>query len=109
MKTIAVYGSLKKGKHNHHLIEGSKKIDDIFIKGTMYSLGSYPAMVLEGDNWYEAEVYEVNDHAYSLVKNMELGAGYQEVMIGGYIVYYADESLAEYCVKNAQVVERNSW
>jgi len=109
MHTIAVYGSLKKGKHNHHLIEGSKKIDDIFIKGTMYSLGSYPAMVVRGTNWYEAEVYEVSDEAYRSVKRMELGAGYKEVVVNGRIIYYADESLAEYCVNNAQLVEKNSW
>jgi gamma-glutamylcyclotransferase (GGCT)/AIG2-like uncharacterized protein YtfP len=104
-KKVAVYGSLKKGKYNHPLIEGCKKIDDIFIKGTLYSLGSYPAITLEGDNYFEAEVYELPDENYQRVKRMELGAGYQEVMIGEYIVYYADESLAEYCAKNAQVIE----
>jgi len=106
MYKLAVYGSLKAGKYNHDIIEDCDKIDDIFIKGTLYSLGSYPVLVNEGENYFEAEVYNVPEEQYQLIKNMEFGAGYKEVMVEDYIVYYADERLKEYCVNNAQVIKK---
>lgn len=102
---VAVYGSLKKGKYNHPMIEGCEKVGDITIKGTLYRVSSYPAIVEEGDNEYPAEVYELPPDIYSRIKRMELGAGYKEVMVGDSIVYYADESLKEYCKKNLQVID----
>jgi gamma-glutamylcyclotransferase (GGCT)/AIG2-like uncharacterized protein YtfP len=124
MKTIAVYGSLKKGKHNHSLLETAKFIGDTTVRGTLYSMGSYPALIAEGDNEYPAEVYEVDDEFYNSIKRMELGAGYREeerlwnveipFEVGGKrvqvdvdcIVYYADTELAEYCKKNREVISK---
>lgn len=105
MKTIAVYGSLKKGKYNHPLIEGCEHVDNIRVKGTMYRVSSYPALVDEGENYYDAEVYEIPDSIYQQVRGMELGAGYKEDAREGAIVYYADERLAEYCKENLEVIE----
>lgn len=105
MKTIAVYGSLKRGKYNHTLIENCTFLGDTTIKGTLYSLGSYPAIIEDGDNEYPAEVYEVPDEIYERVRRMELGAGYKEVIVDGNIVYYADEKLREYCLNSNRIIE----
>lgn len=97
MKKIAVYGSLKKGRYNHYMLSDSEHIDNIKIKGTLYSCGSYPAIIEDGDNYYDAEVYRVSEDVYENVKGMELGAGYKEVKIDGSIVYYADQWLTSHC------------
>lgn len=105
MKTIAVYGSLKKGRYNHPILQDSEHVKDIKITGTLYSLGSYPAIVEDGDNEYDAEVYEVSEDVYRRVRDMEIGAGYKEVDIDGAIVYYADDWLAEQCKQSLKVIE----
>lgn len=104
MKKIAVYGSLKKGKYNHSLLNGSIFIGDTTIKGTLYRVSSYPAIVDEGGNEYPAEIYEVPDDVFKYVQSMELGAGYKEVEVDGAIVYYAGTRLAEYVKNNCEVI-----
>ena len=105
MKKIAVYGSLKAGKYNHPMISGCNKIADTTVVGTLYKVSSYPALIESGDNHYEAEVYEVPDNVYERVRNMELGAGYKEVVVEGNIVYYADTYLEERCKDRYEVIE----
>lgn len=113
MKYIAVYGSLKKGKYNHSILSDSKFMGDTTVKGTLYRVSSYPALVNEGDTEYDAEVYQVNDDVYNSIRNMELGAGYKEVECLCYIgdvvyveavVYYADTRLAESCKENKEII-----
>lgn len=60
---FAVYGTLKKGFHNHYLLDkanflGSTKTSD---KYTMHSLGGFPAVTTEGHTSIEVEVYETDD------------------------------------------------
>lgn len=115
MKTIAVYGSLKKGRYNHSFLSEMKMIGTTTVKGTLYRVSSYPALVDEGENEYDAEVYEVDDYIYERIKRMEIGAGYKETLVRcnilesldvvDAIVYYADERLAEYCKKNLEIIE----
>lgn len=113
-KLIAVYGSLKKGKYNNPLLEDSEFLGDTKVKGTLYGLGGYPALLEDGDIEYPAEIYRVSDSVYERIRGMELGAGYKEVEVmcpidknTSYdcIVYYADDGLSEYCKKNRQVIE----
>lgn len=114
MKTIAVYGSLKKGRYNHSFLSEMKMIGTTTVKGTLYRVSSYPALVDEGENEYDAEVYEVDEYIYERIKRMEIGAGYKEVEVMCTlnntklavlaIVYYADERLAEYCKQNLEVI-----
>ena len=116
MHTIAVYGSLKKGKYNHSFLSDMKMIGTTTVRGTLYKVSSYPALVDEGENEYEAEVYEVDDYIYYMINRMEIGAGYKEVEINmakeftdgleyPVIVYYADERLAERCKEKYEVIE----
>lgn len=104
MKKVTVYGSLKKGKYNHHLLHGCAFLGNTIVKGTMYSVGMYPALVEEGDNEYEAEVYEVPDSIYDYIYLMELGAGYKAVTVGDSTVFYADTELKQRCVDNYQII-----
>lgn len=111
MHTIAVYGSLKRGHYNHPALEGhSTFLGEDKIKGTLYSLGAYPAITEEGDNLYDVEIYEVDEEAYQSIRGMELGAGYKEVTLelSGHqcIVYYADTRLAEYCKDKARQIDK---
>ena len=58
---IFVYGSLKKGFYNHRLISNFNKIGEGTVKGTMYDLGSFPALCLEPDKYLiKGEIYDVN-------------------------------------------------
>lgn len=58
---VFVYGSLKKGFYNHPLISQFKQIAKGKINGRMYSLGSFPAIVLSDDpsDVVVGEVYDV--------------------------------------------------
>ena len=65
MVKLFVYGTLKKGFHNHSVLERS---NGKFIgKGytlpifTMYNLGHYPAVTLLGNTAIQGEVWEVDD------------------------------------------------
>ena len=58
---VFVYGSLKKGFHNHHILVdgGAKFIAKDSIKGRMHNLGRFPCVV-KGDDVIHGEVYSVN-------------------------------------------------
>lgn len=97
---IGVYGSLKKGKHNHPMLGVATFKGGGKVKGRMFSLGSYPMLVepAEGDESkeYQLEVYDVPTDVFDAVDNMELGAGYKRVQVdtefGSATVYYGDTS-----------------
>lgn len=101
MHQITVYGSLKAGRYNHRIIEDSYYIGKTTVKGTLYAVSSYPALIEEGDNEYEAEIYEVSDDVFNRVNRMELGAGYK--LVDG--VYYADNELSQYCKDNCKQID----
>lgn len=79
MFKIAVYGSLKKGKYNHPMIENAEFVGDDKVKGYMTLVYSYPQIMLteEGDE-HDIEVYLVDEMTYNHCHQMEIGAGYVE-------------------------------
>lgn len=88
MKTIGVYGSLKKGCYNHERfgLDKAKYIGATTIKGAMYLIArSYPALVYGGDPDYDLkhdlEIYEVTDHMFEVLDSMETAAGYKKQLI----------------------------
>lgn len=107
MKTIAVYGSLKEGRHNNPMLGKSELLGKTKLTGDLYSMGTYPALLDEGLDTHDAEVYTVDEEVYLNVMGMELGAGYVEkvvdVEVGGEtvkaIVYFAGNYLKEHCKK----------
>ena len=117
MKTIAVYGSLKRGKYNHDMIAGSKRLGISYMPGTMYLISTYPAFVPEPENsealQHTFELYEVDEKVYERVSSMELGAGYdeetREFNIGNgkvvsAIFYPASKFLQEHCEKSRPII-----
>lgn len=74
---IAVYGSLRKDLHNHRLIDHCEKLGT-FNSSKSYSLfdlGSFPGLKLEGDTSIAMEVYEVDSDTQS---NVDMLEGYSE-------------------------------
>lgn len=57
---VFVYGTLKRGHGNHHLLKGSRFIGIDFIYGTLINLGPFPA-VIEGKRAVEGEIYEIDE------------------------------------------------
>ena len=86
---IFVYGTLKQGEYNHKCLKNSTYIDDAMLKGfTLYDTGyGYPAAVEEEYSCITGEVYEVSEQDYKYIRSMELGAGYDEIDLGEFIIY----------------------
>lgn len=85
-RKIAVYGSLKKGFWNHDRFSLGEPIATSKIRGSMFDCG-YPHLYREGicprrqEREHVVEIYEVDDDKYGVIRSMELGAGYQEVLM----------------------------
>lgn len=71
---IAVYGSLRKGLHNHRVLGTDRElIGEGIVKGFgMYSLGMYPALCREGIHTdVVVELYHISDEDMVNVDNLE--------------------------------------
>ena len=86
MKTF-VYGTLKKGKRLHSIIEDSTFIGTHETKQSFdikdYANGAFPIIFLPKDDGYKikGEVYDLNTETMSYVWSLETGAGYSPVEI----------------------------
>lgn len=108
---VFVYGSLKKGYGNHYLLEGSLAIGPAKLepKYSMYSLGGFPAVGLDGDTAITGEVYEVDDRTMLRLDNLE---GYPdfynrlkvETAHGEAWMYYIED-----CSRFSNIVENGVW
>ncbi len=60
---VAVYGSLKKGRGNHHILHNAEYLGEIKIepKFTLVSLGGFPGLVPNGTQEVKGELYKVDD------------------------------------------------
>ena len=72
-KLVAVYGSLRKGLHNHGVLGNSEllgtfKTEPLF---SLYSLGSYPGLKPNGNTSIAMEVYSVDDNVASYIDRLE--------------------------------------
>lgn len=79
--TFFIYGSIRKGMHNHRFVENQKSIGNAVVNGyTLYSLVSYPAIVKSGDekDVVVGELYQfVDEHEMNQVHSMETCSGYE--------------------------------
>jgi gamma-glutamylcyclotransferase (GGCT)/AIG2-like uncharacterized protein YtfP len=59
---LFLYGSLMRGLHNHHLLDGARFIAEDRTRAafTLCDFGSFPAMVAGGTTSVAGEVWEVN-------------------------------------------------
>jgi gamma-glutamylcyclotransferase (GGCT)/AIG2-like uncharacterized protein YtfP len=70
---VFVYGTLRRGKVNHHLLEGAR-FCGYHTTAPLYkmvSLGSYPGVVKRGRSRIQGEVYEVEAKTMSLLDRLE--------------------------------------
>lgn len=68
---VAVYGSLKRGFYNHHLLERSRFLATGTVHGlVMHSLGSYP-MVVKGRGSIHVELFEVDAATFAALDRLE--------------------------------------
>lgn len=80
MHTVFVYGSLKQGKHNSYLLDGSKYLGaakTLAKTFKMFDLGAYPAIKLDAGNTdIKGELFEVDDRTLASLDWLE---GYPEL------------------------------
>lgn len=69
---VAVYGSLKRGCHNSHLLRNARFIGtDRLSCLTLYDLGPYPGARLRPSRGVEVEIYDVNDKGLAALDELE--------------------------------------
>lgn len=68
---VGVYGTLRKGYGNHRLLVNSKFLSEAKLRGTMYSLGPFPAVSLHGNTDLKLELYEVDEDTLQSLDYLE--------------------------------------
>lgn len=73
---LAVYGTLKQGRGNHHHLKDSELLGEHVTSPdyTMHSMGGFPAVTLEGKTPITTEIYKVTDE--SVIRNINMLEGY---------------------------------
>lgn len=75
MKTLVfVYGTLKNGHHNNHLLSGAFYVGKAHTtqpKYQMYHLGSFPAVTDNGDKVIQGEIFEVDTQTLANLDHLE--------------------------------------
>ncbi|MBR9909640.1 MAG: gamma-glutamylcyclotransferase [Gammaproteobacteria bacterium] len=99
---VFVYGSLKRGGHNHYLLQtsvcmGEWRTRELF---SLYDLGPFPAVCLEGGSRISGEVYQVSPGTMADLDALEGYPGwYQRTQIdtcyGRAWIYYLQSAPAD--------------
>jgi gamma-glutamylcyclotransferase (GGCT)/AIG2-like uncharacterized protein YtfP len=79
-KAIAVYGTLRRGQRNHHLLAGARFIGTGFVTGTLFDMPrtpfreyAYPALVQTSSGRVAVEVYRLaSDEMLAALDALEL-------------------------------------
>ena len=67
---LAVYGTLRKGLHNHVLLGNSRYVGKVLLQGELYDLGGVPAL-RKGRAPVVAECYDIDDTTLRAVDRLE--------------------------------------
>lgn len=73
---IFVYGTLKKGKRLHGLVEDQKFIKKDIIKGELYDTNMAYPILYKGNDDIQGEIYDVDTKTLKYLIGMEKNAGY---------------------------------
>lgn len=107
---VFVYGTLKRGFHNHGLLETSEYIGEDAIKGTLIDFG-LPGLI-PGSGIVKGEVYDVNVETLTLLDRLEGHPNFYErkttVTEGGWGVSYY-EYKPRFHVGRAKIVQSGEW
>lgn len=69
---VAVYGTLKQGQENHHLLAGALFLGkDRLRQIVLYDLGPYPAARLGASSGIEVEIYKVDQSMLEAMDTLE--------------------------------------
>lgn len=69
---IAVYGTLKRGYSNHHLLMRARFLGTDHLNSiVLYDLGPYPGAVEQSSQGVLVEVYEVDERTFARVDALE--------------------------------------
>lgn len=69
---LVVYGTLMKGKSNHHHLKGARFLGHDTLKTiTLYDIGPYPGAKFEASGGIEVEVYRLNESLLKLIDDFE--------------------------------------
>lgn len=73
---VAVYGTLRKGEHNHHIIKHCTLIGEVWTNPsfTLIDLGSYPGLLTKGRTSVKLEIYKI--YNTTTLKNLDNLEGY---------------------------------
>lgn len=117
---LFVYGSLKKGFSNHHLLEKARFVKTCTTKDkfTMINLGEYPALIEKPSCKIEGELYEIDDLDLKTQKDIddleEYPALYDKKIIQLdsdelAFMYYIKDNIINKIVKNFTVMGDGNW
>ena len=70
MKTMFVYGTLKRGYSNHELLRGAMFIGEDEAPGRMYSAG-VPVVAPDAERWVKGEVFMVPEELLPRIDQLE--------------------------------------
>ncbi len=70
---VFVYGTLRKGASNHHVLKGARCVaENAWIKGTLYDTGlGYPALSLSPQGKVYGEIFEVDETGLQSLDRLE--------------------------------------
>ena len=75
---LFVYGTLRRGQRNNHLLGKSLHYGTCYIDGTMYSLGGFPFINTTKPGIVLGEVFEVNDETLARIDYLEGYSGVED-------------------------------
>ena len=110
---VFVYGSLKFGYGNDHILDDSKFVGEFVTDDdyTMYDLGAFPAILKDGDTAIHGELYNVNSDVLNSLDALEgVPTFYHREMVetshGKAIIYVLSDTG---CVENCDIVISGVW
>ncbi len=73
MLRLFVYGTLKKGFHNHHFLKNAKFIDTGIIQGNLLHLGGFPGLIVSKSDkdYVQGELYEIAEETLPALDRLE--------------------------------------
>jgi gamma-glutamylcyclotransferase (GGCT)/AIG2-like uncharacterized protein YtfP len=110
---VFVYGSLKRGGHNHRLLVlgNAQFIGEAVTRGTLFDLGPYPAVSIRDSNaQVHGEIYEVDDATFQRLDQLEGYPSYYnrdkvETSLGPAWIYTINDMTTE----TSKVVKSGNW
>lgn len=117
---VFVYGTLMRGFKSHDSLSVSERAEfagEGHCVGTLYDLGEYPGMTLEGDGRVRGELYRVDDDVLNDIDRFEryYPESYDDSVFVRHLEQVVDRDLDAWVyvynlpIEDATVVESGDW